>query len=154
MSAVAPPTDSAPAPLSSGAAAAPARSAAAAAEPDAGPVVVPAQARFEGLLTFRGRAQVEGEVEGEILCRGTLRIGEQGRVVGTVEADEIIVAGALEGEATARDRIELRGTARVQGTVRSPRVHLEDGCRLEGRCESGGGALQARSARKPSEDPG
>jgi cytoskeletal protein CcmA (bactofilin family) len=105
--------------------------------PDPGPVVVPESARFEGLLTYRGRAQVDGEVEGEILCRGTLRVGEHGRVIGTIEADELIVAGVLEGEATARRRLELTATARVRGTIRSPLLQFADGCCVEGRCETG-----------------
>jgi cytoskeletal protein CcmA (bactofilin family) len=104
---------------------------------DPGPVVVPETARFEGLLTFRGRAQVQGEVTGEILCRGSLRVGEPGHVKGTVEADEVVVAGVIEGDVVARDRIELAATARVTGTLRSPRIHMEDGSLLEGRCETG-----------------
>ncbi len=103
---------------------------------DAGPVVVGASGRFEGLVTFRGRGQVNGEVEGQILCRGTLRLGETARVVGTIEVDELIVGGVLEGEATARRRIQLLRTARVRGVVRAPRVSMEDGCVLDGRCET------------------
>lgn len=109
-----------------------------AAPADPGPVVVPEAARFQGLLTFRGRAQVNGELEGEILAQGCVRVGERGRVVGSIEADEVIVAGELEGDAVARDRLELTGSARVRGSIRAPRIHLADGCVLEGRCESGG----------------
>ncbi len=105
--------------------------------PDAGPVVVPASARFEGLLTFRGRAQVHGEIEGEVLCRGTLVVGAAGQIVGTIEADEVVVAGSVQGDITARGRIELTPSARVQGTLRAPRIHLADGCVLDGRCETG-----------------
>jgi cytoskeletal protein CcmA (bactofilin family) len=104
--------------------------------PDAGPVVVPESARFEGLLTFRGRAQIDGELEGEILCRGTLRLGETARVVAQIEADELIVAGSFEGDATARYRIQLTPTARVKGVIRAPKLSMEDGCVLDGRCET------------------
>ncbi len=103
---------------------------------DPGPIIVGESARFEGLVTFRGRAQVDGEIEGEIVCRGTLRLGETARVRGTIEVDELIVAGALEGEATARERIELTSTARVKGILRAPRLALADGCVVEGRCET------------------
>ena len=116
---------------------------------DPGPVVVPEMARFEGLLTFKGRAQVQGEVEGEILCRGCLRVGEAGRVKGTIEADEVVVAGVLEGDVIARQRIELAATARVTGTIRSPRVHMEDGSLLEGRCETG--PLSAEPEAQPGQ---
>jgi cytoskeletal protein CcmA (bactofilin family) len=103
---------------------------------DAGPVVVPRQGRFEGLLTFRGRAQIDGELRGEVLCRGTLRLGPDAIVQGNIEADELIIGGRLLGNATARDRIELCGTARVEGAIRAPRVALADGCLLEGTCET------------------
>ena len=103
---------------------------------DDGPVVVGASGRFEGLVVFRGCAQVDGQVEGEILCRGTLRLGERARVIGTVEVDELIVGGVLEGEATARQRILLLSTARVRGVIRSRCIGMEDGCVLDGRCET------------------
>ena len=101
----------------------------------AGSVVVGESGRFEGLLTFRGRARIDGELIGEIVCRGTLRLGEMARVNAVIEVDELIVAGTLEGDATARQRIELTPTARVTGTLRAPRLAFADGCQVEGRCE-------------------
>jgi len=99
-------------------------------------ILVGESARFEGLVTFRGSAQVDGEVEGEIVCRGTLRLGETARVRGVIEVDELIVAGSLIGEATARQRIELTATARIQATLRTPRLALAEGCVMDGRCET------------------
>jgi cytoskeletal protein CcmA (bactofilin family) len=105
-------------------------------EADPVPVVVGASARFEGLLAFRGRVRVDGEIVGEIICRGVLELGETARVDGIIEADELIVAGFVGGEATARRRIELGPTARVKGILRAPRVALADGCVVDGRCET------------------
>jgi cytoskeletal protein CcmA (bactofilin family) len=100
-------------------------------------VVVGESGRFEGLLTFRGCARIDGEVIGEIICRGTLWLGETARVNAVIEVDELMVAGTIEGEVTARDRIELLPTARVNGILRAPRLALADGCVVEGRCETG-----------------
>ena len=107
------------------------------------PVVIPESGRFEGLLTFKGSARIEGEFEGEILCSGTLRIGVNARVVANIEVDELIVAGSLEGDATARERIELTATARVKGVIRAPHVAIDDGCELDGRCETAAPASNA-----------
>ena len=109
---------------------------------ETGSVLVPASARFEGLVTFRGRARVDGEVEGEIVCQGTLWVGPGGRVIGTVEVDELVVEGVVEGEVTARRRLELSDTARVSGAVRTPRLHMADGSQLDGRCETGPAAAE------------
>ena len=100
-------------------------------------VLVGESARFQGLVTFRGCAQVDGEIEGEIVCRGTLRLGLTALVSGTIDVDELIVDGTLEGDVTARQRIELSSSARVKGTLRAPRIALAEGCLLDGRCETG-----------------
>ena len=52
-----------------------------------------------------------------------------------VDAPEIVVEGILEGDAVA-DRIELRGTSRVRASLETPRLILEEGCFLEGRCRT------------------
>jgi cytoskeletal protein CcmA (bactofilin family) len=105
---------------------------------DFGPVVIGPSSSFEGLLTFSGRAQVDGQLSGEILCRGSLRLGESSVVRATIEADELIIAGAFEGDANATQRIELCSTARVRGAIRAPRVSVADGGVLEGRCDMTG----------------
>ncbi len=92
--------------------------------------------RFEGLLSFRGEAQVDGIFRGGIVATGTLRLGETARVKARVEVDELIVAGILDGDVTARRRIELRSSARVTGELFTPRLVLEDGCVLRGRCRT------------------
>ena len=102
-------------------------------------VIIGRGSRFEGLLTFRGRACVDGELIGDVICSGTLELGEGSNVRGAIEVDELIVAGELEGDVTARRRIELRATARVKGALRTPQLALAEGCILEGRCETGGG---------------
>lgn len=98
--------------------------------------VVGSGCRFEGVLTFRGEARIEGEFRGEVSARGTLRVGEGARVEASVDVDELIVSGEFEGEARARKRIELRASARVRGSLEAPRVRLDEGCVVRGSCRT------------------
>ncbi len=91
---------------------------------------------FEGVLTFRGEAWIEGKFRGQVSARGTLGLSEDARVDACVDVDELIVEGEFEGEARARLRIELRSTARVKGSLEAPRVRLDEGCVLHGRCRT------------------
>jgi cytoskeletal protein CcmA (bactofilin family) len=91
---------------------------------------------FEGLLSFRGTARVDGKLSGDVVAEGCLVIGEGARVRARIEVDELIIAGELEGEIHARQRVELRETARVVGSLRSPRLTVAEGGILEGRCEA------------------
>jgi cytoskeletal protein CcmA (bactofilin family) len=97
-------------------------------------------AEFEGLLSFRGAARVDGKLSGDVVAEGCLVIGEGARVHARIEVDELIVGGELEGEIHARRRIELLHTARVVGTLRCPRLAVAEGGVLEGRCEAAPGA--------------
>ncbi|MBW2274027.1 MAG: polymer-forming cytoskeletal protein [Deltaproteobacteria bacterium] len=104
---------------------------------ESAPVVLGPQDRFDGLLTFRGEARVEGELRGEILAQGRLEIGPPARIEARIEADEVVVAGVVRGDLVARQRIELLAGARVMGDLRAPRIAIEEGCLLAGRCEMG-----------------
>ena len=103
--------------------------------------------RFDGFLTFRGETWIEGEFHGEVSARGTLGLGPNARVGASVSIDELIVEGELEGDVVARDRIELRSTARVRGSLQAPRILLEEGCTLQGRCRTLQGPISEAPAK-------
>jgi len=89
---------------------------------------------FEGLLTFQGETRVDGQLVGEVIAQGTLRLGETARVRARIEVDELIVEGELVGDVLARRRIELLPTARVKGSIAAPRLSLAEGSVFEGHC--------------------
>ena len=111
-------------------------------------VLVPGAA-FDGVLTFRGNVQLEGQLRGDVIAQGSLRVEAQGRVEGRIEVDELVVAGVIEGDVYARRRVELLPTARVHGEVRTPALALAEGSVLDGRCHTGA-ALPPRGRRGDS----
>lgn len=102
--------------------------------------VLGAGTQFEGLLTFRGRARVDGELTGEISGHGLLVLGAGARARARVVVDELVVAGEIEGDVSARRRIELLATGCIRGDVETPRLAIAEGGRLLGRCTTGSSA--------------
>jgi cytoskeletal protein CcmA (bactofilin family) len=102
--------------------------------------VLGAGTQFEGLLTFRGRARVDGELIGEIAGHGLLVIGPGARAQAKVVVDELVVAGEIEGTVCARRRVELLATGCIHGDVETPRLAIAEGGRLLGRCTTGAAA--------------
>ncbi len=100
------------------------------------PTVIAPGAEFEGLLSFRGAARIDGKLSGDVVAEGCLVIGEGAHVRARIEVDELIVGGELVGEIHARKRVELLNTARVVGSLRCPRLAVAEGGILEGRCEA------------------
>jgi cytoskeletal protein CcmA (bactofilin family) len=100
---------------------------------DASVVVVGAGASFEGLLTFWGRARIDGVVRGEIAADGLLEVGPEASVAAQIEVDVLVVEGLVEGDVAARERVEIRPGGRITAAVRTPRLVLAEGGSLDGR---------------------
>jgi cytoskeletal protein CcmA (bactofilin family) len=116
------------------------------------PTVLDAGASFEGLLTFRGAARVDGELTGRVVADGCLVIGPRGKVEATVEVDELVVGGEFTGEAVARRRVELLASGRVSGRLRAPSFALAEGCVFDGQWETVRPGV-GPAARGPEEVP-
>jgi cytoskeletal protein CcmA (bactofilin family) len=111
---------------------------------DATPVVIGIGARFEGLLSFWGRARVEGAMRGDVQAEGVLEVGPAATIAARVEVDVLVVEGLVEGDVVARERVEIRPGGRVTAEVATPRLVLGEGGALEGRL-----TMTARAATDP-----
>jgi cytoskeletal protein CcmA (bactofilin family) len=105
---------------------------------------------FEGLLTFRGRARIEGRLKGEIAGHGLLVIGAAACAEARVTVDELVVAGEIAGDVCARRRVELLATGCIRGDVATPRLSIAEGGRLLGRCTTGASARPAAAPPAPA----
>lgn len=105
-------------------------------EEDEIPTVLGAGSHFDGLLTFRGSARVDGSITGSIHAVGRLVIGPDAHVQAQVEVDELVVAGLLEGDVRAHQRAELLPGGRVIGSLVTPRLKMAEGGVLEGSCRT------------------
>jgi cytoskeletal protein CcmA (bactofilin family) len=98
--------------------------------------------KASGKLNFDGPAWVDGQIDGEIIAKDSIMIGESAVVTGPIKAASVIVAGTVSGDITASERIELRFSAKVLGNLTSNVLIVHDGAVFEGHC-----AMQSEGAR-------
>jgi cytoskeletal protein CcmA (bactofilin family) len=89
--------------------------------------VIGANTRFVGTLTSDGNIRIDGSVEGDIEVLGNLIIGESGRVIATVKAQNVHVSGAVKGEVTATDKLEISPTGKVWGDIATAALQIDPG---------------------------
>lgn len=89
--------------------------------------VIGANTRFQGSLTSDGNIRIDGSVEGDIEVLGNLIIGETGRVIATIKAQNVHVSGAVKGELTAVEQLEISPTGKVWGDITTAALHIEPG---------------------------
>ena len=87
---------------------------------------------FRGDLTGGDAVEIRGVLEGDCRTSAHCVVSEGARVVGSIEAAGIVVAGAVEARALAADKVEIRASARVKASVTARVITIADGAFYEG----------------------
>ncbi len=122
---------------------------------NAGPATyISSSARIEGALGGAGAFVVCGEIHGDCDINGPVTLTKEGRWVGTICADNVILAGTVEGDVIARERVEVGQSARVSGSISGVSIAVAEGAIIEGELsvKSGGTATRFSEKRTAEED--
>lgn len=90
-------------------------------------------AEYRGQFNFQGIARIDGSVIGDIISDGTLVLGEESRVEGSIRVAELIANGQIVGDVQASRRVVLSKCSNLRGNLFAPAVSIEDGAILNGR---------------------
>ena len=93
--------------------------------------------RITGQLNFQGPARIDGAVDGEIQCQGTLTIGESAEVRARISGQVVVIRGKVEGNVTAKEKVEVATPGRLIGNIDSPRLIITEGVVFDGDCFMG-----------------
>ena len=85
-----------------------------------------------GNLESSGDVQIDGSIDGDVKS-GSLTISGTGVVRGTIEADEVTIAGTVTGQIRARHVVLLKG-AKVIADLIQDKLSIEPGAFFEGSC--------------------
>lgn len=100
--------------------------------------------RISGRIQAAGTIRIDGSVDGEIEADGDVVIGEPGRLVASIHARSVTVAGEIQGNIHAEGRLELLPTGKLYGDVKTAVLAIEDGAIFKGACEMTDAAAQGR----------
>ena len=104
---------------------------------------------FEGVLMSNESICIEGTVKGKIECRGSVVVGQGGKVKADIVAENVLVGGRVNGNITAENKLEITSTGRVKGDIETSRLVITEGVVFDGNCHMNGGKSAAVS---PSAD--
>lgn len=103
--------------------------------------------KIEGKLSCSGSIRLDGDVQGDISSQSTVIIGENGKVNGQINADNITIGGKVTGTVKAKEKLVLDSKANLQGDIISKTVSIEAGANFNGNCKMGS------ESSKPSFEP-
>jgi cytoskeletal protein CcmA (bactofilin family) len=89
--------------------------------------VIGPTANFKGTVQSDGGLRIDGVFEGSVQIAGNLIIGESGKVIAEVNAQNVSVAGALKGTVKAAGRLEILSSGRVWGDISVASFLIDEG---------------------------
>jgi cytoskeletal protein CcmA (bactofilin family) len=89
---------------------------------------------FTGVLTFEGTVRIDGKMEGEIITKDTLVVGETAIVSATIHAGMVLLSGTVHGDIIAEKKVEILSTGKLFGNIATPSLSIEEGVLFEGSC--------------------
>lgn len=97
--------------------------------------VVSQNSSFKGDISYSGRLNIDGLVEGNIkpasVDNTEVFIGKTGRVTGTIEATSVIIEGEILGTIKGNDTVDIKQTAKVSGEVLYRTLIVDGGSSIE-----------------------
>jgi cytoskeletal protein CcmA (bactofilin family) len=94
-------------------------------------------AEFKGIIRYEGTVCIDGRVEGEIITKGTLVVGESAVIHAEISAGTLVSGGKITGNVTASEKVQLLAPTVLTGAVKTPLLIIEEGVRFNGSCEMG-----------------
>jgi cytoskeletal protein CcmA (bactofilin family) len=90
--------------------------------------------RFEGTLECPGTFRVEGEVKGLLISAHNLILGEEARVEGQIEGNDVVISGRFNGVIFAKGKVEIHNKGIATGEIHSHCLVIEPGGVFDGQC--------------------
>lgn len=90
------------------------------------------EASFDGQLTFQGTIEITGHVKGQISGKGSLIVGEGGRIEASVHVDSVFTNGEMRADIIADRMVKIHSSGKVFGNIQAPAVIIDEGGIFEG----------------------
>ena len=87
---------------------------------------------YNGHLNFVGSVRIDGQFTGEIKSEGTLILGKDAKVDGTIQVSQLVLSGNLSGDVVVTGKTILHKTAHLTGNLLTRSLIMEEGALLQG----------------------
>lgn len=87
---------------------------------------------YEGKLSFKGTVRIEGKFTGDIVSDGTLNVGKDAQVRGTLAVGELLLSGHFNGDVLVKRRTVIYSSGVFEGNLQTPSLLTEEGAIIEG----------------------
>ena len=89
--------------------------------------------QVKGEIISKGSVRIGGEFEGKIQAHGDVLIGEGSSVTGSIAGARVTVSGDVNGNISANSGLEITKTGKVFGDIVSDKLIVDEGATYKGK---------------------
>ena len=90
-----------------------------------------------GELKTDSDIKFDGKLEGKLITKNKLVIGESGEIKGEVHCKSAVISGKIEGKIFAEEIITLQASSKINGDITTNKIAIEPGAVFNGTCTMG-----------------
>lgn len=87
---------------------------------------------YNGQLSFVGSVRIDGQFTGEVTSEGTLILGKDAKVEGSINVCNLVLSGFLNGDVVVTGKTIMHKTANLTGNLVTRSLIIEEGALLQG----------------------
>ena len=88
--------------------------------------------RIKGDVETDGDLRIDGTLEGSIVSKGKLVVGNSGKIIGDIKCQNANISGAIEGNMLVSEMLTVSSTGQFSGDLTYGKMSVEPGAQLEG----------------------
>ena len=93
--------------------------------------------KIVGTITTNSDIRIDGELEGDLVCKGKIVVGQQGNIKGNVDCANAEVMGNINGKMIVNGPLSLKATSKIWGQIKTKILSIEPEAQFTGSCEMG-----------------
>ena len=93
--------------------------------------------KIVGTITTNSDIRIDGELEGDLVCKGKIVVGQQGNIKGNVDCANAEVMGNINGKMIVSGTLSLKATSKIWGQIKTKILSIEPEAQFTGSCEMG-----------------
>ncbi|MBO5729246.1 MAG: polymer-forming cytoskeletal protein [Paludibacteraceae bacterium] len=90
-----------------------------------------------GTITTNSDIRIDGELEGDLSCKGKVVVGQQGNIKGNVDCANAEIMGNINGKMIVNGTLSLKSSSKVWGQIKTKILSIEPEAQFTGSCEMG-----------------
>lgn len=92
-------------------------------------------ATIDGPLTTKESTRIDGIINGNVTVNGSLIVGQDGKITGTVTATNLFLAGEIAGNVSASNgKVEISDTGKLVGDLMAKSLVIDENAIFQGQC--------------------